>query len=500
MLRLRPQHAFVGVASCAAAGIAVLTVAACTGDDPDFIPSTDAASTDGNDSGARDGSDAGAPLLRLEADPFAVTTGSNDTLRLRVVERRNVGDVDFRIDGKPEGVTLPSVAKLGAADTSMDIPVSALPSARHGDYPITLTAEGHPFGAAATIVVRGLPGAVDTGFGTEGASTLVVTPGSDYRVVPLANGRVLLAWTRGGGPVVRVLDPKGQPVLPELTIAQQGTLDGVAAFADSSFVLAIRNGSGVQLAWYTPALTAGPQLLVPSSSSSHVARLASAPAGAILAQTRSVDGGFPTVIQRYLATGTKDPAFADVEVDAVDPMLGMVQATASGAAWITTQRTTGASVLVHAAAGSAPMMKSLPMNESCPFGADIEEDIVTRCSGEDQPRYRVQRYAPDGGRRSDFGVDGNVAVNGSLDTSRAILSNRNDRFYVVRGPSGFTTEILAFDAKGTTRSVFATNGMLTIAGSDGQVVMALDARGRIVAADPTYVGSDPAIRVRRYWD
>ncbi|MDF2697136.1 MAG: hypothetical protein K0S65_5519, partial [Labilithrix sp.] len=502
MVRLRPLHAFVGVVSCATASAAVFAMAACTGDDPAYVPNTetDGASGDGSNTDSGEG-DPGAPLLKLEADPLVVTAGSSDALRVRVVERRNVGEVAFRIQGAPEGVSLPSVAKLGETATSIDIPVSTLASARHGDFPITLAAEGQPFSASATVVVRGLAGTIDTGFGTDGTSVLLVSPGTDHRVVPLADGRVLVAWTGGGRPVVRIVDAKGQPVQPDVAVTEQGTLDGVAAFGDSSFVLAIRQASGVRLAWYTPTLAAGPSFVVDASSPTNVAHLASSPAGAILAQTRSVGGEFPTILQRYLATGAKDPAFGDVQVPAVEPGIRMVQGTKTGAAWLEAQQSAGTDNLAYAAAGSPPMIKRLGVNEVCTFGADLDEDIVTRCTGEDEPRRSVRRYLPDGGHRADFGTGGNLVGPAADNNGREIVSNRVDRLYVTRVPGGgFATEVYAFDGKGGTRSVFGNDGVLTIPGSDGKIVIAVDARGRLVAADQVYEDTTPALRIRRYWD
>src|SRR5262245_60998065 len=104
MPRLR-LSVFAFFISCAIGG-AMLTGTACTREDPDVTASTgtDGASGDGNGNVGSDGGNTDSPLLKLEADPLVIVTGTSDTLRLRVVERRNVGVVTFRIDGKPEGV------------------------------------------------------------------------------------------------------------------------------------------------------------------------------------------------------------------------------------------------------------------------------------------------------------------------------------------------------------------------------------------------------------
>lgn len=483
-------------------------LAACTGDDPKLSFGQDGGGSDSDaQTSGGDGSiDPTAPSLKLEADPLTITVGTSDTLRLRVVARDNVGKVTFQLGGKPEGMTVPSVAVLEADATSIDIPITADESMTHGDYTLVAKAEGQSFEASATVIVRGKPGSLDTGLGNVGTGATTIGWSSDLRVAPLPDGRLIAARMEGSQVSLYALDVKGNVAPVVKMTAAAGSLVGIAAAAaDSSFVVAVKNGSNISLVPYDAALTEGaPQMI---STFSAAPLLVASTAGALFLQIQSGTPYDGLRIQRYTAAGVKDPAFTEgfqPSDGSTSPSLNSASATLTGAAWASMGIGINQAAIVYNAATTFKGT-NLSMAESCNHPATIGEDAVFYCLN-DAPTHGLRRYTNAGKIDGTFGTAGLVNFETGTNVFDTTLSNGNDRLYFVyhlksaSGLDSISTFIGALDATGAPRTVFGTSGVTKVVGNMELPKIFVDARGRLVAWEPFFDGTVTTLRLRRYWD
>ncbi|AKV03968.1 hypothetical protein AKJ09_10631 [Labilithrix luteola] len=502
---LRARRPFLGLIVAAACGSTfALGGAACTGDDPKLAFGQDGGSGSDAQTNEDDGSTA-APSLKLEADPLTITVGTSDTLRIRVVERTNVGKLTFQIGGKPEGMTVPSVVTLEADASALDIPIRVDESMTHGDFTLVAKADGPSFEVNAPVIVRGKPGTLDTGLGNVGEGNPGIEWSSDMKIAPLPDGRLIVGKTVGGQVNLYPLDIKGTLGKP-VKMTAPGSLVGIAAASsDSAFVVAVRDGSNLSLVPYDAALTEGaPQTI---SSVTAAPMLLASSAGALFLQIQSGTPNAGLRIQRYTATGTKDATFTEgfqASDGSTSPQLRSAASTLTGAAWASMQVGMSQSAIVYNAATTFKGTNLVP-TENCDYPAPLGEDAVFYCLN-DAPTHGLRRYGTDGKAVSTFGTGGLVNFNTGTAVFDYTLSNGKDRLYFVyrlkaaTGLDAITAFVGALDENGAPRTVFGTSGVTKVVGSEETPKLFVDARGRLVAWESFHDDSSTKLRLRRYWD
>jgi hypothetical protein len=468
----------------------LLVLTACTGNDPTFV-GTDPADA-GPDGAPADGGDGGTatPFLQLEGQPLTLVAGTNDVLQIKVIERRNLGEVSFKVKGIPEGISAPSIVTLPAAATAINIPLTSTASMRHGDFVVTIEAEGQPFQASAKLVVRGAPGSKDTGFGTDGSALIARTAGNLF-VAGLADDRVVFGNTSLGKPSLTILDAKGA-VGPQVTTIQTGTLIDLAPTADGGFVTLVSGSGQLRIVWYSKAGVEATPNLVVSTATVPLAKIASTPMGVFFAQARTSGA---LAVGRYVGGAEVLPP---VSLTGSETSLRFLAGASDGSAWIGMQSGISQEQLARVTPNQAPVLKPLVPTESCGTGGSLGNDLVVYCMN-DTPSYTLRRYTPTGALAPSFGTGGALPIDGT--NLHAILGHGTDRLYVAAHATATpnTRRVTAYDGKGAVRTVFGVNGVLGVLGADDRPVVALDARGRLLfASSETSTGAN--VRVSRFWD
>lgn len=476
------------------ASLVAACVFACTGDDPDltFTSGSDAGVDAPIDGEATDGR-IPAPKLVLEAEPLTLTVGGNDVLRVKVVERQDIGELTFRVQGLPEGVTAPATATLAPTADAITFPLTAAALARHGDFDLTVQADGQPYEAKAHLVLRGAPGTLDTGFGLDGKMSLKFDPNPDLKVVGLTDGRILLGRS-GSKPVIRIVDAKGSPNGTPVTVSQDGTLQDMAATAGGGFVLAVTHTDGAHLLWFSAAGIETKNVVV--GTQTPPPKIASTPLGVLFAQTTPTTS---LTIKRFLDTGVADPAFSTVIFEASDPSLYAVAGTAAGAAWASLQTDYQQVAIVKTEPGKATFDHPFLPQESCATIAALGEEIVARCGRDSQePRVSIRRYRPNqNALDTGFGVGGYYAL--PLNNFDRLRAFGTDRVYFSEWTTSTAIRVTALDGQGRLRAIFGTNGALDVTGPQARPFFAVDARGRLLFVAEEYI-DQLGVVVSRYWD
>lgn len=487
---------------------------ACTGEDPvlwsvssaDGGIGADGGIDDGGSRNERDGQagDGGQlePRLVLAAEPLDLVAGTTDVLRIKVVERQNIGELSFRVNGLPEGVTAPSVVTLPPTSNAITIDLTAAPSARHGDFDVTVEADGEPFRTAAKVVVRGKAGATDTGFGPDGTARIEITPGADLRAIGLADDRILLGFTSGGKPSLHVVSAKGVHVPPTVPVSQLGTLQGILPTDDGGFAILVTHTDGAHIVWFSSSAVEGKNVLA-SDKNAPLPRMAMTPLGILFAQATTP----PSVtVKRILPDGV-DATFPAAVLTGGAPSLYGLAGTPGGAAWVTMQTDLSQTQLARVEAGKPTLTLPLTTTESCLHPAALGEDLVARCTRDSaEPYFSIRRYRPSGGVPSltldtTFGTAGYFPVpSGGFGTIQSFGANRI--YYSENGSTSLALRVKALDGAGAVRTVFgpSANGVMEVLGADTRPVFALDRRGRLLFVSNEQIGPTPGVRVRRFWD
>lgn len=470
----------------------ILALVACTGEDPAFVPTTSpGTSADGGNDAT--GERSLSPLLDLEGQSLVLVAGTNDVLQIKVRQRRDLGEVTFDVKGLPEGVSAPGVVTLGVDAAAINIPVSSVPSAIHGDFVVSLEAQGKPFQATAKLSVRGTPGSPDTGFGA-GGTALVQADVGDQQVAVLSDERIVFGTSSGGKPSLKIVDAKGSTT-PAINVTQTGALRQIVPTVDGGFVILVATGSDLRMVWFSKQGVETQPSLVVSTNTTSIARLAPTPTGTLFAQAKT---GTAVTIERY-GTGAADATFTPVSIPSGEGVaaLRFLSGTAGGAAWIGMRVATSQEQIAHVARGEPVTAKQLAFTESCDHGTSFGNDVVAHCLN-DVPSSTLRRYKPDGTLESSFGVGGQVAIVATnLDS---IVAYSTNRLYVTRQlGSEKRRRVTAYDDKGAVRTVFGTEGTLDVTGADDVPAIAVDPRGRLVFVSSEHT-TQANVRVRRYWE
>jgi hypothetical protein len=476
-----------------------LLLVGCVGDDPlpaqTVAPQADGGA--GGDGGTSPNGDGGAldSMLELEGQRLVLVAGTSDVLQFKVTKRRDVGELSFKVKGIPEGVTAASVVTLAATANAINVPVSSVASTKHGDFVVSIEADGQPFQASAPLVVRGTAGSKDTGFGSDGSVLVPAPSGDGVKVAGLADDRVVFGVTAGGKPALTILDVKGASA-PAIDVTQNGTLIDLAPTADGGFVTLTSATNELRMVWYSNAGVALSAGLVVSTVTVPFAKLAATPKGTIFAQAKT--GGAVTVA-RY-AAGAADPAFPEVTVPATDNQAGLrfLAGASDGSAWVGMRSGMSQEKLVRVSESQAVTSKPLAIAESCSVGGAVGNDLVAYCAN-DQPSTTLRRFKPTLELESTFGTNGYLPIDGT--NLQAILGSSGGQLYVAAFASGAPNgrRITAYDGVGGVRPVFAANGLLTVTGADDLPTVALDPRGRLLFAAPEHT-TVANVRLYRFWD
>lgn len=213
--------------------------AACIGDDlADRRPEAPDRPAGGDDAGAEDaGVQPGprCPELALSVDGLSLLRGSHGALHVRVSGVPESERVTIRTLAVPSGLTVPGeiLAPPGSAEP-FDVEIRASDSAPYGVVNLQMLAscgeDSASLPATARVVVRGVPGALDTSYGTQGVAE---APVGARLTEAILDGDTLVAAgvvNRAGAP-----DPyEDEIVLSRLTA--EGKLDPTFGVAGSVFV------------------------------------------------------------------------------------------------------------------------------------------------------------------------------------------------------------------------------------------------------------------------
>jgi uncharacterized delta-60 repeat protein len=189
------------------------------------------------------------PALRVTIQRSSPTILSGGTAEVVVAVARDgegafAGDVDVTM-APVDGITAAPLA-LDPTLGSGTLVVSAAVTQKHGTFPLAITArsrDGKIAGdAATTILVRGAPGALDTGFGSGGIATV----GGQAEATGIAfqnDGKIILGGRMGSDPVLVRLTPDGalDPSFGAAGIARAP----VPALASTNDVVLVTAGGGV---------------------------------------------------------------------------------------------------------------------------------------------------------------------------------------------------------------------------------------------------------------
>lgn len=485
----------------------LLLLTACTGDDPSFGTPSEA---DGGSSGGTSGGTSGTggtggtsgdvaknPTLTLEGQPLSLVAGASDVLSFKVKTRQDVGELAFTVKGLPEGVSAPSVVTLGAEATSLLVPLTSVATAKHGDVAITVEADGG-FRATAKLVVRGTPGAPDTGFGTGGTLLLPMTS-TAIAIGALADERVVVGTTVSARVTFYIVDVKGENPSPaSITSSRGNALVDLAPTADGGFVALVKTAaSELELVWFTKAGVEAPSSVKVSTNTTRLAKIAATPRGTLFAQG---DGDEVVTVKRY-AVGQEDATFTSAKIASEESAkVIFLGGTTTGEAWVGFQKGYQQEALAHVGADGVVKTTNFLAQEACSVGGVMGDDAVARCVS-DGPTYVIRRFGFVAGAIAPvaaWGVGGVLTYGTGDGTVMSLQAPAADRLYVGTSPFTATLRIDARDAKGASRTVFAANGKLDVK-SDDVSVMTLDARGRVIVASH-FTSTGPNVRLGRYWD
>lgn len=182
----------------ASLALGIVTTAACGGDDPQgsVDPGSDGPSA------TPDGGEAGTPpatlqpRVEIKVDPVVVVRGQTARIPVQVFRVDTASAITIELQNAPAGTTASAPLTLAANLSSGELTLATADAASYGDYALQITATAPDLPAPVTfqvpLQVRGVPGALDTSFGTGGSAP--VTPnGAIGDVLVDSAGRYVIA-------------------------------------------------------------------------------------------------------------------------------------------------------------------------------------------------------------------------------------------------------------------------------------------------------------------
>lgn len=474
---------------------------ACTGDAPQLDGD---APPNGNDGGGEGGNppptqEDGGPVrnsvLTLEGQPLVLTAGTDGTLQFKVTSAPSSGEVTFTVSGLPEGVSGSNAVTLAAGAQTLNVKLTSVASAKHGDYTVTVIADGGAATATARLVVRGTPGIADTSFGTGGSQ--MIGGSAATRVIGLANDSVVVGGTVSSKPTFLLIDGAGTLGSVKTVTSSVGTaLVDLAPTADGGFVALVSAPSELRLVWFSSAASElMPNVLV-STATTPVAKIAATPVGTLFAQAKT---NAAVTVDRY-GVGAVDGTFATATINGNGyASLKVLGGNSDGSAWISMGNGMGQEgAFATNNVGVVQNGKNYILQENCAVGGAAAGDMLVRCST-DEPAVRIRRLQVlDGTVQADSSFGTNGALNyGSTASVQSIFGFGADKFYIATVQAK-VVRTTAYAANGDVRAVFGTSGYIEGTGDDAPAV-GIDARGRLLYATPIQT-TQSNVKISRFWD